>query len=121
MSITLTNDQYAALVSLASKSTTDSLLLDQFLKEIETANSITRYFLRIRWQECNLPLPANTNFPTTWPPTQESSLTRYDRPVARVDVETEVSRLAANPVDIMVTRDPNGLLGWTKLADYFLV
>lgn len=123
MNVTLTNDQYAALVALAWQgSTGDPYQLEEFLKLIEKQNNITRYFLAIRWQECNTPLPPNIRekYPEQWPPTQSSSLTRYDRPIARVDVEAEVNRLASNPVGIMVTRDPAATHGWTKIEDFFI-
>jgi len=117
--VKLTRAQYEALASLARRGPADPVHLDEFLRKIEKDNNIQRYQLRIRWQEMDTPMPPNVDYPREWPPTQESSLSRIDRPIARMDVDAEIARLATNPVGITVTRDPQGLVGWTQLEKFF--
>lgn len=121
--VTLDQEQYQALVFLARKgaATSDAKrVLEQFLKAIDKANDITRYFLKVRWQELEAPLPKRTSFPTVWPPELELSLERTDRPIAKVDVLDAVTKQASKPTNILVTRDPAGMAGWTKIDDFFI-
>lgn len=121
--VTLTQEQYQALVFLARKgaaSTEAKRVLEAFLKDVEKNSGINRYFLKARWQELSAPLPKNTNFPAVWPPTQELDIERTDRPIAKVDVLAAVNAKASKPENIMVTRDVAGLAGWTKADDFFI-
>jgi hypothetical protein len=123
MSATLTTEQYASLIFLARKGAASSdakRVLENFLRDIDKSNDVTRYFLKVRWQELNAALPKNTSFPTTWPPTQELDLERTDRPIAKVDVEEAVNKKASKPENILVTYDPAGIAGWTKIAEFFI-
>jgi len=120
--VTLTKEQYEALVFLARKgvvSVEAKHALDAFLRDIDRGNGIVRYTLRIRWQEAHKPLPPAVSFPREWPPVQESALERIDRPIAKVDVLEEVNKKASNPVGILVTKDVAGVVGWAKLDDFF--
>ena len=119
MNITMTHEQYVALVTLAQRGTTNPLQLDRFVRQIEEDNGIHRSTICIRWQEAHVPLPPGLDFPTEWPAKQQSSLTRYDRPIARADVDAEVRRLAKHPTLVMVTQDVQGKFGWTKLEEFF--
>ena len=122
-SVTLTIEQYEALVFLARKGagTSDAKrVLENFLKDVDKTNGVTRYFLKARWQELGAALPKITSFPTTWPPELELDLERTDRPIAKVDVEEAVNKKASKPENIMVTRDPAGIAGWTKLDQFFI-
>lgn len=120
----ITFEDYEAFIFLARKgATTDTavLALENFLKDIEKRNGITRYFLWIRWQEAGAPIPAGStrNFPTTWPPTQQFKLEQVSRPIARTDVEQVVSKRATKAIGVLVTRDPNGQVGWSELDGFF--
>lgn len=127
---TLTQEEYEALIALAQKSTVNpdgsvnqqqAVVLNNYLKQIEQENGITRSSLWIRWQDPTAPLPPGTNFPKTWPPTLQYFLQLVSRPIAQSDVLTVVSQRTSNAQNIMVTTDPAALVGWTKLADYFVM
>jgi hypothetical protein len=122
-SLTLTTDQYTALVALArvgaQSQNGDQLALEAFLVQIERNNGVTRYLLWVRWQELDEPLPATVSFPTNWPPNLSKSIQLLNRPVAKVDVEAVLTQYARNPTNVMVTPDPNALLGWSTLDQYF--
>lgn len=121
--VTLTQEQYQALVFLARKGAASSdakRVLETFLKDVEKNNGVTRYFLKVRWQELNAPLPKTTDFPAVWPPSQELDLERTDRPIAKADVLAAVLDTASSPTNILVTRDVGGLAGWTKVDDFFI-
>jgi len=126
--LTLELVEYEALVALARRGTIDSERnpdpnkmreLESFLKSIEKNNDITRYFLAVRWQELNEPLPQGTRFPTDWPPTLEDTIQLTTRPIAKVDVTDLIAAQAKNAQNIMVTTDPGMVLGWTAVDDYF--
>lgn len=129
MEIKLTQEQYEALLALAQRGTVDpdgsmnqerALALDAFLKNIEKTNSIVRHSLWVRWQDPNAPLPPGVRFPKTWPPELQYFIQLITRPVAKTDVLKVVSDRTKNAVNIMVTKDPAALLGWTKVDDYFI-
>lgn len=122
MNITLTQEQYEALASLATagaKTQEAKLQVDKFLRSIETANNITRYFLNIRWQDARPAQHPPTAFPAQWPPQLQGSITLFDRPVAKSDVLTYVGSRCTEAVGILVTPDPAGVYGWSKVDDYF--
>lgn len=121
--VTLDIEQYTALLTLARRGTTNPeqlRTLEAFLKDIDKKNNVTRFTLLIQWQELDSPLPPNAVFPETWPPEMRLIMERTDRPIAKTDVLTAVSKRAKNPSNIMVTRDVAGLVGWTKIDDFFI-
>ena len=120
---TLTQEQYEALISMARTGATTAekqRALDSFLKSIEAANGITRYALWIQWQEMDQPLPSTTDFPKVWPPEMRFYLENLTRPIAKADVNQVLTLKARKPVNVLVTPDPAGLVGWTELAAYFV-
>lgn len=128
-SISLTLEQYEALIALARQSTVNAdgsinqqaaNVLNAFLASIEQANGITRSSLWIRWQDPTAPLPPGVRFPETWPPTLQFFLQLITRPIAKTDVQTVVNGKTANAVNIMVTPDPAALVGWTQLGSFFV-
>jgi hypothetical protein len=93
--------------------------LDQWLRQIESKNGIARYFLWIQWQEKSAPLPQGARFPEIWPAKLRRSIEFVSRPIAKADVELTLNTYANDPIEVLVTPDPNALLGWTPLNDYF--
>jgi len=128
--LTLTQQNYEALIALAQRSTvqpdgsidqTKAQELQGYLREIEKANGITRYSLWIRWQDPSTPLPPGwkANFPKTWPPNLQFFLQLISRPLCKNDVLTVVNARTPKAVNIMVTSDLVALVGWTQLDVYF--
>ncbi len=98
--------------------------LEAFLKSIEKSNDIKRYYLAVRWQELDEPLPpmvagASTRFPENWPPTLEGAIELMTRPITRSDVDALLQARAKNPTNVMVTVDPGNIVGWYPVEDYF--
>jgi len=124
MTFTLTQEEYEALVAFArvgaAGDSSKTIALDQFLKSIERNNNVTRYFLWIQWQEKSAPLPAGTRFPEVWPERQRKYIELISRPIAKVDVQAVLDAYANDPVEVLVTPDPNGLVGWTPIDSYFI-
>jgi hypothetical protein len=124
MTLTLDQQQYEALISLARAGTTGDAdkarQLEEFLKSIEAANNVTRSILWVRWQEMDQPLPPATRFPDSWPPEQEYFIELISRRVARADVDAVIAARARKPNNIMVTPDPGARVGWTPVDDYFI-
>lgn len=121
--VTLTQEQYLALISLArngSPSPDQRRILETFLKDIDATNGVTRYLLWVQWQELKSPLPPTTNFPAVWPPEMRVLLERTDRPIASADILAAVKQKANDPTNILVTKDPGALVGWAKIADFFI-
>jgi len=122
MDFTLTQEQYETLVALARKgSTTEDQArdTDAFIRTIETKNGITRYYLLVQWQEIDSPLPPGVRFPHVWPPELRASIEFLSRPVAKSDVLSLLKERARQPTNVLVTTDPGGVLGWTKLDEFF--
>lgn len=129
MTLTLSQEQYEALIALAQRSTVDpdgslnqdrALALQAFLADIEKTNSIKRYALWVRWQDPTAPLPPGVRFPATWPPELQYFIQFISRPVAKADVLSVVAARTPNALNILVTPDPAGLVGWTKVNDFFV-
>ena len=121
--VTLTLEQYTALATLARAGCTNvdqSRSLEVFLRDIDKSNGVTRNVLLVQWQELDSPLPAGTRFPEKWPPEMRALLERTDRSISKSDVIDMVNAKAKNPHEIMVTRDVAGIVGWTKLEDFFI-
>lgn len=122
MDFTLTQEQYESLIALAriGAAAEDKVTqLEEWLKLIESANGVTRSIVVVKWQELGQPLPTGTSFPDVWPPQLTAKIELVTRPVARVDVENVLSAKAINPTNVLVTRDPNGLVGLQTLDNFF--
>ncbi len=121
--LSLEQDQYEALISLARRGATTpdaARDLETFLLSLEKAGGITRYTLWVQWQEMNQPLPPGTNFPKVWPPQLRSYIQLTTRPIAKTDVEAVLLAKAKQPFNTYVTKDPAAEIGWTKLDDFFI-
>lgn len=124
--VTMSLEQYAALISLARAGASgpgdgDKMrALEVFLKDIDAANNVARYALLVQWQELDSPVPPGARFPDKWPPEMRFLLERTDRPIAKADVLAALKKVAKNPHEVMVTRDVGGVVGWTKIDDFFI-
>jgi len=118
---TLNQEQYEALVALARAGAVgdDVAALDAFLRDVETANGVTRYLVWVQWQEQDQPLPPTANFPAVWPPELRYRLELLTRPINKADIAEVLSLHARKPVGVLLTKDPAALIGWTKLDDFF--
>jgi len=120
--ITLTNEEYTAVVTLARRGQTtveEIVRLEAFFLDIEKRNNLKRYLLWIQWQEADTPLQPTTRFPEKWPPEYRRLLERLDRAIASADVDALLSKEARKPVTVLVTQDPAGVVGWTTYSAYF--
>lgn len=118
----LSIEQYEALIALArTGANTPSRIveLDQWLRLIETQNGIIRDFVLVQWQELSGQLPPSTRFPTSWPPQLRHSIELLTRPICRADVDAVLAKYASEPLSVLVTRDPAGIVGWTAVDDFF--
>jgi len=119
----LTQEEYAALRGLAVQAVANdgerARMLKTFTTSIEERNGVSFYTVLVRWVEADAPLPPGTNFPDVWPPTLQSLVEIEGRPVSSSDVASMLKQKARHPVDVLVTKDPAGLVGWTKQADFF--
>lgn len=123
MTVTLDLEQYLALTSLArlGADTPDKKrVLESFLASIDAANKQQRYTLQVQWQELNTPLPPTTDFPAVWPPEMRAVVERTDRVIAKSDVMKAVNAKSKDPTNILVTKDPGGIVGWTRIDDFFI-
>lgn len=121
--LALNQQDYEALIALARKgaATPDEVRrLDTFLRSIEKANGVNRYGLWVQWQEQDQPLPPTTRFPETWPPDLRFYVELISRPIARVDVEAVLKQKARKPANVLVTKDPGALVGWSELDSFFI-
>lgn len=115
--VTLTRSQYESLLAALDGDTqVDATTLRRV---IDSANNIQRFFLKIRWFETGgaTSQPFSIQNGGNWPLTQSFTL-RQDRAIAREDVDDVVRTQATNPVDVQVTTDPDGVVGWTDVDDY---
>lgn len=116
--------QYSSLVSLARRGVLGdqgaTLALETFLRDIEKQNSLERDFVWVQWQEAGAELPPGTRFPETWPPEMRQYIELITRKVSKADVTAVLETHAVNPVNVLVTRDPAGLVGWTTPDALFI-
>ena len=120
MDMTLTQDEYTALVTLARRGADDPVILEQaLLRPIERRNGIIRYYLMVQWQDAAGVVPIGTEFPGNWPANLRAAIEQVDTPINRQQVEQMVALRANKPVSILVTSDPNGQVGWSELDQWF--
>jgi hypothetical protein len=120
--MSLTPDEYAALVSLARKGSTApeaERALAAFLRPLEARNGIIRSSVWVQWQEARKRLANDHVFPGTWPPTLRKYLEVMGRPVNKQDVQALLAQEAVSPVTVLITKDPGATLGWTELDVFF--
>jgi hypothetical protein len=126
--IALNEQEYSALVALARKGTVvdgapdpnEALKLDAFLKDLEERNGIKRSAVWVQWQEADQPLPPSTDFPENWPPSLRFFVELVTRPVSRDDIDKVLAAHAKKPINVLLTKDPAGLIGWTEIDKFFI-
>lgn len=119
----LDQQSYEALIALARKGAAapdEARRLDTFLISLEKANGIIRYGLWVQWQEQDQLLPPKARFPATWPPNMRFYIELISRPIARVDVDAVLKEQARKPTNVLVTKDPGAIVGWTPVDQYFI-
>ncbi len=126
--LSLDQQQYEALVAFARRGTLtaggqvrehEAHALEAFLVDLERKNGIERNAIWLQWQEQDVPLPPNTNFPEKWPPEYRAYIALVGRAVARVDVDAVLKSKARKPTSVLVTKDPAAKVGWTELDVFF--
>lgn len=127
--ISLSQQNYEALVALAREGTKNpdgtlnsdlSRKLESFLRFIEAGSDIDRHFLWVQWQEADQPLPPSAQFPDKWPPELRTSIELTTRPIAKADVDAVLAKKARTPMNVLVTKDPAGIIGWSQPEVFFL-
>lgn len=114
MPISMSRDQYEALLDYANDRRTDTEGLTELQRVIDAENTVRRYHLNIRWMERGGGRPSRISIGEGWPPTQ-TFLLKMDRPIERSDVDTILDTRASAPADVTVTGDARGQVGWTEL------
>jgi hypothetical protein len=129
LSFTLDQQSYEALIALAADGTKlpdgtvdteKARRLDEFLRSIEKKAGITRSVVWVQWQEQDSPLPPGTKFPDKWPPELRKKIELISRAVARADVDKLLQINARQPTNVLCTKDPAGVLGYTPVDDFFV-
>lgn len=113
--IFMTRAQYDALLSAAQIGNLAAATILQ--RDIDKANSITRYILNVRWQDIGGQPPPRIELGKGWPVEMTYKIV-MERPISRADVDIVLQTNTSNPVSVMVTPDPNGIVGWHNLEDY---
>jgi hypothetical protein len=114
MPISMSRDQYETLLAYANRHRDDAEGLADLQRSIDATNGVRRYSLFVRWMEQGGSAPSRISIGRGWPPTQQFLLT-LDRPIERADVDTVLDTQARRPVYVTVTKDVNGVVGWTEL------
>lgn len=114
MAVTLSDSTYDALLYAALRG--DVSEVRRVLQRVADDNATTRYRLHLQWVDADIRVPPRGV--TSWPPVEREVLV-LDRPIERADVTDFVSRRTARPVDILVTPDPDGVVGWTTIDHFF--
>lgn len=117
MAISISRDQYEALLDFAFGRRTARDELVDLQKSIDTANAVKRFILLIRWMERGGKAPSRIEIGKGWPPTQTFTL-QLDRPITRSDVDDVLRTQAKNAVYPTVTNDELGEVGWTELDSW---
>jgi hypothetical protein len=117
MPISMSRDQYEALLDYANGRRTDAEGLADLQRAIDAANSVRRYSLYIRWMERGGSAPSRISIAAGWPPTQQFLLV-LDRPIERADVDEVLNTQATSPVYVTVTSDVRGEVGWTEIDEW---
>lgn len=89
-------------------------VLKEVLDQADTDNSLTRYYLCIKWHDLSA-RPADYD---DYPPVEEATLYSYTA-FTKQFVEDFVEEQTARSANILVTDDPSGNVGWLELDVYF--
>jgi hypothetical protein len=117
MPISMSRDQYEALLDYAYQRRSDAEGLLAIQRAVDDANTVRRYRLYIRWMETGGGPPSRISIGAGWPPSQQFLLT-LDRPIELADVQLVLDTQARKPVYVTVTKDTRGVVGWTELESW---
>ena len=116
MTVSITDDDWQALVGAILKDETDDL--NVLLERVDNQNSLTRYYIYIKWMDGAAPRPGEQQPIEEWPPWVTDWFVQYT-PFTKEWVEDYVASRTTNPIYILVTDDPAGDVGWYELDVFF--
>lgn len=115
MPLDINESQYEDLLALALKA--DPVTTRALRAEVDKINGITRYGLLVRWQDLGGQAPPRREIAKPWPP-EATQYIEMKRRITRADVDAVLEKRAINPVDVQVTPDPEGRVGWSQLSAF---
>jgi hypothetical protein len=116
VSVLVSDEDWESLVGSVLKEDTDEL--DTLLRRVDTQNSLTRYYLGIKWLDGAAPRPGDQQPIEEWPPWVSDWFVSYS-PFTKEWVEEYVASRTTNPIYILVTKDPSREIGWYELDVFF--
>lgn len=119
MTISITESQYSRLLAFAGDGALQVGEETEYLAlraAIDKASGITRYTLLVRYQAVPT-APAVVGRFEAYPAGATARIEQL-RPVTRQDVDTVLENKETLPSLVLVTPDPQGIVGWCLLDDY---
>lgn len=116
MPVTVSDLDWESLVGAILKDETGDL--SSLLDRVDADNSLTRYYLYVKWLDGAAPRPGPQQPIEDWPPWVFEWFVSYS-PFTRDWVEEFVASQTSNPIYILVTDDPAGKVGWYELDKFF--
>lgn len=115
MSLVITRQQLDALYFAAQSGNLERV--QSVIRQVDEANAVTRHALYVRWQTYAGTPELYVNQRTDYPPFTKRQLV-MDRAISRDDVLKYVTEFSPSPINIQVTPDTRGEIGWTELDVY---
>jgi hypothetical protein len=106
---------WQAIVGAVLKGETEDL--NALLDRVDDENSLTRYYLYVKWMDAATPRPGAQDAPTDWPPWRSEWFVQYER-FTKEFVEDFVATQTTRPLNILVTNDPYGEVGYYELDEF---
>jgi hypothetical protein len=116
MTVSVKDEDWEALVGAILKEETDDL--NVLLTRVDEENSLTRYYLYIKWQDAGAKRPAPGDEITDWPPWRFAWFISYTQ-FTEEFVTDYVDGQTDHALAILVTDDPSGEVGWFTVEDFF--
>ena len=91
----------------------------ELIEKIEKENSLTRYYLALRWKDRESNEYSPSQYQDEWPPTRTAVLSRYTSAWTYDEVMGAIRNTTPHPFSIEVTTDRSALVGWTDIDTYF--
>jgi hypothetical protein len=115
MPISMSRANYETLLTAALAG--NAAAANEVSTVVDRENSIRRYVLHVRWINVGGQGPSRVELGRGWPP-ESTYVIRAESPISRLQVDEVLAQNATNPISVMVTRDPNGVVGWTEVDVY---